>query len=105
MLEGTIGGYTRQPSRFAATNVVQEYAVRVAVELTLTARGSRETLWIDRGAKPGAPPGPATRRLETDTHFVVVPASGLPVETEEDAQRRLVHDLAEAAVVRVLEGW
>jgi hypothetical protein len=105
VLDGVIGGYTRQPSRFSANNVVEEYVVGVTVELTLTARAGHGTIWVDRGAKPGGPPGPATRRLATDTHFVVVPASGLPVETEEDAQRRIVRDLAEAAVVRVLEGW
>jgi len=105
VLKGTIVSYSRQPSRFSATNVVEEYRVSATVELMLVGNAGAGNLWVERGASPSAPPGPAVRRLATDTHFVVVPAHGLPVETEEDAQRRMVRDLAEEAVIKVLEGW
>lgn len=104
VLEGTLASYTRQPSRFASNNIVQEYLCRTGVDLVLSSRPGSESLWVDRG-KAGGPPGPSVRRVESETHYTVIPASGLPVETEEDAQRRIVRDLADAAVRRVLEGW
>jgi hypothetical protein len=128
VLDGSIAAYLRTPARFDANNVVQEYRVRVTIEAKLMDRGSHESLWTDRGAKPAspdalaagaagaagvaavagtphAPKGLAVRRLDQETNFVVVPAAGLPVETEEDAQRRIVRDLANGLVISVLEGW
>lgn len=103
VLGGAVTEYERQPARFDATNVVREYRLRMAVELTLTDGSRARTLWAHRAAGATAITGPQV--LDRSTTQVVVPASGLPVETDADAQLRLAHDLAGDIVLRVLEGW
>ncbi len=90
-LTGALISYERYAARYDANNVVQEYRLRLVVELGLT------------GASSGTPIEAGPRRLEHSVSHVVVPASGLPVETESDAQRRLLRELAREAVLRVLE--
>ena len=102
VLGGTVVLYDRQPSRFDASQVVREYRVRVGVEVTFTGRVSKASVWVAR--TPGGAPA-AAGRVERDTAQVVIPATGLAVETEADAQRRLARDVAIEIVRKALEGW
>lgn len=105
LLDGAIVEYTRQPARFDQNNVIQEYRLRLVVDLSLTDVRSGEILWADKGPKDAAERGATLHKLERYVNFVVVPASGLAVETEQEAQRRMVRDLARDIVLRVIEGW
>jgi len=104
-LDGTIAEYTRQPARFDRNNVVQEYRLRVVVDLSFKDLVKGETLWVQKGPESSATRGATLRKLERYANYVVVPASGLAVETEQDAQRRIARDLARDIVLRVIEGW
>lgn len=104
-LDGTVAEYTRQPARFDRNNVVQEYRLRVVVDLSFKDLVKGETLWVEKGPESSATRGPAVRKLERYTNYVLVPASGLAVETEQDAQRRMARELARAIVLKVIEGW
>jgi len=92
-LSGTLKSYERLAARYDANNVVQEYRLRLVVELSLASPAT--------GTAYGAGP----RTFDRSAGLVVVPASGLPVESEPDAQRRLARELAREAVSRVLERW
>jgi hypothetical protein len=114
VLGGTIAVYDKVPSRYDRNNIVQEYRLLIGVDLVLTDPGTGKTLWpaavvsatvLADGVAPPPVAKPAAHRLSTSVTFTVVPASGLPVETEEDAQRRAVRDLAEETVHKVIEGW
>ena len=105
VLYGAIVEYTRQPARFDQNNVIQEYRLRAVVDLSLTDGKTGKLLWTDKGPKDTAERGGTLYKLERYVNFVVVPASGLAVETEQDAQRRMVRDLARDIVLRVIEGW
>jgi hypothetical protein len=104
-LDGAITEYTKQPARLDVNNVIQEYRLRVVVDLSLTDLATNQVLWQERGPRDTAARGGAVRKLERFLNFVVVPSSGLAVETEQDAQRRMVRDLAQDIVLRVIEGW
>jgi len=104
-LDGTLSEYTRQPARFDANNVVQEYRLRVVVDLSLKDLVKGTTLLDEKGPKSTAARGGTIRKLERFTNYIVVPASGIAVETEADAQRRMVRELARDIVIRVIEGW
>ena len=104
-LDGTIAEYTRQPARFDRNNVVQEYRLRVVVDLVFKDLVRNETLWEEKGPDSSAAKGATKRKLERYTNFVIVPASGMAVETEQDAQRRIARDLARDIVLKVIEGW
>ncbi len=125
VLGGTITAYDRQPSRFDANNVVREYHLRLAASVSLKDAGQSRSLWATRNseatgsvAKTGgvqavaATQAPAYSAAPVDLHTadrgttqVVIPASGLAVESEPDAQRRLARDLAAEIVLKMLEGW
>jgi len=104
-LDGTIAEYTRQPARFDRNNVVQEYRLRVVVDLALKDLVKGVTLWEEKGPESSATPGASPRKLERYTNYVLVPASGVVAETELDAQRRIARELARDIVLRVIEGW
>jgi len=104
-LDGTIAEYTRQPARFDRNNVVQEYRLRVVVDLSFKDLVRNETLWEEKGPASSATKGASPRKLERYTNYVIVPASGMAVETEQDAQRRIARDLARDIVLKVIEGW
>lgn len=105
VLKGAIIDYVKQPSRFDRNNVVQEYRLRMAVDLSLVDAVANRVLWTEAGPASTAYRGGALRKLERYVNFVVVPAEGLPVETEGDAQRRMVRDLSRDIVLKVVEGW
>lgn len=105
VLKGAVIDYVKQPSRFDRNNVVQEYRLRMAVDLSLVDVAQNKILWTEAGPASTAYRGAALRKLERYVNFVVVPAEGLPVETEADAQRRMIRDLARDVVIKVVEGW
>jgi hypothetical protein len=121
VLGGTFSVYDKVPSRYDRNNIVQEYRLLIGADLTLTDPATGLSLWqnagtsataLSAGASPGAvtPAVAATvktapRRITQDVVYTVVPASGLPVESEEDAQRRAIRELAERIVHKVVEGW
>lgn len=106
VLDGSVATYTREPARFDANNIVQEYRIHLVIEATLTDGSGRRSLWSVRGssAPPAAGAGPA-RSLDRYASQVVVPAAGLAVQSEEEVQRQLARELARDLVVKVLEGW
>jgi hypothetical protein len=105
LLDGAVVEYTKQPARFDSNNVVQEYRLRVVVDLSLTDLRNNKVLWQEKGPASTASRGGSLRKMERYANFVVVPANGLPVETEQDAQRRMLRDLAADITARVIEGW
>jgi hypothetical protein len=105
VLDGTFTEYVRQPARYDRNNVVQEYRIRMVVDLSLTDMERKQVLWAERGPKETATRGATVRKLERWANYVVVPATGVPVETETDAQRRALRELADDTVLRVIEGW
>ena len=105
VLDGTFTEYTKQPARYDRNNVVQEYRMRLVVDLSLTDLDRKQVLWAERGPKETATRGATVRKLERWANYVVVPATGVPVETETDAQRRALRELADDTVLRVIEGW
>jgi len=102
VLGGAVVEYGKRPIRYDSFNVVQEYRLRIVVDLSLVGGDAKRALWRDRrtGAEIGAP----VRRIEGDGNFGAVPASGMPAESEEDARRRLIHDLSRNVVRGALEG-
>ena len=105
LLKGAVIDYIKQPARFDRNNVVQEYRLRMAVDLSLVDVAQNRVLWTESGPASTSYRGAALRKLERYANFVVVPAEGLPVESEVDAQRRMVRDLARDIVLKVVEGW
>jgi hypothetical protein len=102
-LDGNIAEYSRQPARFDVNNVVQEYRLRIAIDFNLKD--------LAGGGAPADEKTPRTTgtvatsgKLERYSNYVVVPASGIAVESEADAQRRMVNNLARDMVIRVIEG-
>ena len=104
-LDGKAVEYARQPARFDRNNVVQEYRLRLIIDCSLRDVAKGETLFQEKGPESSATPGASTRKLERYTNYVVVPASGMMAETEQDAQRRIARDLARDLVLKVIEGW
>mgnify|MGYP001036828213 CR=1 FL=1 len=105
VLDGTFTEYVKQPARYDRNNVVQEYRIRLVVDLVLTDMDRKRVLWTEKGPLDPATRGATIRKLERWANYVVVPATGIPVETETDAQRRALRGLAEDTVLRVIEGW
>lgn len=89
VLRGTITGYRRSPVIFNARDIVQQYRVRMAARLRLVEPGTGEVLREVRGI---------TRRTFYSDEVA-------PVETEEDAQQRVVDQLGRDVVRRTLRGW
>lgn len=105
ILAGEITEYSRRPARFDPNNVVQEYRLRMVADLSLTDFKNRQVLWTEKGPRSTAARGASIRKLERFINYVVVPAEGLPVETEIDAQRRMVREFSQDVVLKVIEGW
>lgn len=105
VLSGEVMEYVRQPARYDANNVVREYRLRFVANLTLTDKTRNAVLWTERGPQSTNYTGAAQRKLERFTNYVVVPATGLSVETENDAQRRMAREFAQDVVLKVIEGW
>jgi len=105
LLDGAIIEYVKQPARFDENNVIQEYRLRMVADLSLTDMTQRKVLWVEKGPKDTATWGGTVRKLERFVNFVVVPAAGLSVETEQDAQRRMLREFAGDVVLKVIEGW
>ena len=103
LLRGTVSVYEKTPSRFDSSNVVQEYRLRIAVEVSFTGSATGSALWPAAAGSPATKGGPL-RRFERADSFVAVPASGMPAETEESARLRLIRDLARDIVRRAVEG-
>ncbi len=105
VLEIVITEYTKQPARFDSNNVVQEYRMRLVADLKLVDLKEGKVLWRERGPESTAARGGSIRKLERFLNFVVVPADGLPAETEGDAQRRMLKEFSLDIVLKVIEGW
>ncbi len=89
VLRGTITGYGRWPVIFNARDIVQQYRVRMRVRIRL----------VD------PPTGEVLRNVDGVTRRTFYSDRVAPVETEEDAQQRVVDQLARDVVRRTLEGW
>lgn len=105
LLDGSITDYVKQPARYDRNNIVEEYRLRIVVDLSLTDLDRNVLLWQEKGPASTAAKGASLRKLERYVNYTVVPATGLPVETESDAQRRTIRDLAQDIVIKVIEGW
>lgn len=89
VLRGTIARYSRRPVIFNARDIVQQYRVQMTARLRLMDPDTEEVLREVRGV---------TRRTFYSDEVA-------PIETEEDAQQRVVDQLARDVVRRTLRGW
>lgn len=89
VLHGSIDGYARRALIFNPQDVVQQYRVRMTVRLELRDPRTGDTLRS------------LTRVQRQTTYSDRVP----PIETEEEAQQRVIEQVARDVVDRTLRGW
>ncbi len=102
MLLGEIVEYRLEPISYDANNVVEQYKLWVVVNLTFWDLKKNEILWRDyRHSVNGGYQG----GIEEYVRYYVTSQAGEVVETEEEAQDRLVQTLSEDIVKRTAYGW
>lgn len=89
VVEGTITNYQRIPLIYNEQDIVQQYKVRIEMDLELKDSESGEVL------------NQFDNIFRETTYSDVNP----PVETELDAQERVLRKLARDIVTTIVEGW
>jgi len=102
ILTGEIVTYVLEPLSYDATEVVEQYKLWVVVNLSFRDLTTEEVLWEE---KRESIDGNLIGGIEGDVRYYVTPKAGRTVETEEEAQDRLVVDLADRIVRRTVYGW
>jgi len=102
LLTGEIITYILEPLSYDATEVVEQYKLWVVVNLTFRDLTTGEVLWEE---KRESLDGNLVGGIEGDVRYYVTPRAGRTVETEEEAQDRLVVELADRIVRRTVYGW
>jgi hypothetical protein len=102
ILTGEIVTYVLEPLSYDAHEVVEQYKLWVVVNLTFKDLTTGEVLWEE---KRESIDGNLIGGIEGDVRYYVTPRAGRTVETEEEAQDRLVIDLADRIVRRTVYGW
>ena len=92
VLTGTITQYVLEPVSYDEQDVIQQYKLWITVNLTFTDLTTKTVLWEHNDMKG-------------TVNYFVSPTAGELVETEDEAQDRLVDDLAVDVVRRTIEGW
>lgn len=88
-VQGTVTNYKRIPLSYNEQDIVQQYKVRVEMSLTL------------KDAKTGEELNNFSDIFRETTYSDINP----PIETELDAQERVLRKLARDIVTTVVEGW
>jgi len=102
LLTGEIVTYVLEPLSYDATEVVEQYKLWVVVNLSFQDLTTGELLWEE---KRESVDGNLIGGIEGDVRYYVTPRAGRRVETEEEAQDRLVVELADRIVRRTVYGW
>jgi len=102
LLTGEIVTYVLEPLSYDATEVVEQYKLWVIVNLSFRDLTTGEVLWEEKRESVG---GNLVGGIEGDVRYYVTPRAGRTVETEEEAQERLVVELADHIVRRTVYGW
>jgi len=89
ILRGVIRGYRRRPVIYDARDIVQQYRVGMTLRLWLLDPDDEESL----------------REIPGLTRQTYYSDRVAPVETEEEAQQRVVEQLARDVVRKTLRGW
>jgi len=102
LLTGEIVTYVLEPLSYDAQEVVEQYKLWVVVNLSFQDLTTGELLWEE---KRESVEGNLIGGIEGDVRYYVTPRAGRRVETEEEAQDRLVVELADRIVRRTVYGW
>ena len=98
LLSGIITQYILEPISYDENDIIEEYKLWVTVDLSFkdlttdTPDGTGTILWEDKG-------------MEGSVNYFVSSKAGELIETEDEAQDRLVDELAVDIVRRTIEGW
>jgi len=102
ILTGEIVTYVLEPLSYDATEVVEQYKLWVVVNLSFRDLTTGQVLWEE---KRESVDGNLIGGIEGNVRYYVTPRAGRTVETEEEAQERLVIELADRIVRRTVYGW
>ena len=89
ILRGELVDYERQPLRYDANNNIEEYRIKLIVNIELENRKTGRTMWTEKGFA-----GETTYRT-----------SGTLVKSENAAIQDAIDDLARRIVERTVEAW
>ncbi len=92
LLTGEITQYVLEPVSYDEQDIIEEYKVYIIVDLVFKDLTTDTVLWEERA-------------MEGSVNYFVSSKAGELVETEDEAQDRLVDDLALDIVRRTIEGW
>jgi hypothetical protein len=92
VLQGTIVQYLLVPLLLDVHNTPQQYKLRIILNLALKDKQAGKNLWTED-------------EFEENTTYYVNNTLGIPPETEQIAQRRLIQQLSKRIVARVIEGF
>jgi hypothetical protein len=102
LLIGEIVTYVLEPLSYDVNEVVEQYKLWVVVNLSFRDLTTGEVLWEE---KRESIHGNLVGGIEGDVRYYVTPQAGSNVETEDEAQDRLVVELADHIVLRTVYGW
>ncbi len=89
LLSGEITRYDREPLSYDNENIVEEYKIRIMVDITFKDLTTAEALWKEKEME-----GEATYSVRIE-----------PIETEQEGLERAIEELARRIVSRTIEGW
>ena len=92
VLSGEISQYILEPVSYDEQDVIQQYKLWIMVNLVFTDSTTNTVLWEHKDMKGVV-------------NYFVSSSAGELVETEDEAQDRLVDDLSVDIVRRTIEGW
>ena len=89
LIQGVITNYRRIPLIYSEQDIVQQYKIRISINFNLIDQETREVLRSFRG-------------IYRETTYSDQIA---PIESEYDAQQRVIYQLARDVVSGTVEGW
>ncbi len=92
LLLGEVSQYTLEPISYDIHDVVEEYKLWITVDFRMKDLTTGQVLWEEND-------------MEADTTYFVTSDAGRLVETQEEAQERVIEDLAKDIVQRTVYGW
>lgn len=92
VLSGEITQYVLEPVSYDEQDVIQQYKLWITIDLVFKDLTTKTVLWEHQGMKGSV-------------NYFVSSSAGELVETEDEAQDRLVDDLAIDIIRRTIEGW
>lgn len=102
LLQGEIVLYVRTPLSYDQNDVVEQYAIRVLVNMTYHDLVDNKILWTEKREQIN---GNLVGGIEDEVRYYVSARRGEAVESEDEAQDRLVERLAEDIMKRTVYGW